>query len=572
MVAFRAGAEYIHGKVGASGEISTMTDPTCAYDESRLEPTMKTTPAGAASDSAEVDSAEVAVRLEAGGNMAVVPAIRRFADYELLHEVARGGMGIVYRARQVSLDRIVALKMILAGRLATDEDLQRFRTEAEAAGRLQHPNIVKVYEVGEAEGQHFFSMEFVEGKSLAQLVQDGGPLPGRNAARYVRLIARAMHHAHRQGILHRDLKPSNILIDAEDEPRVTDFGLAKRLGGDSEKTRTGMILGTPSYMSPEQAAGNIRDLGPACDIYGLGAILYDLLTGRPPFQADSPLETVRQVLDHDPVPPQLLNPNVDAVVDTICLKCLEKDPFRRYATADVLAEDLQRYLNDEPITARSFNVFDRLARTLDRSRHDIAFHTWSTMVLLIAAIIFVAHAVIYALTWLEHPHEVIVAARLSQFVFIGLVFWKNRGSRLLPTSSAERELWTIWIGYMLAYGVTSAAVRILILHGIITGGANPTPHWEELILYPFSSMASGLAFFIMGCNYWGRLYAVGVAFFVLSMLMPLHLEWAPLEFGTLWAAALLALGLRLEKLDREANQRGLTRRRNSSSSLKETST
>ncbi|MBM4069447.1 MAG: serine/threonine protein kinase [Planctomycetes bacterium] len=522
-----------------------MSDPTCAFDDSHLEPTIETGP-----------GAESAARMPAPSRdgQAAHAAAGQFGDYDLLQEVARGGMGIVYRARQLSLDRVVALKMIIAGRLASEEDLQRFRTEAEAAARLQHPNIVKVYEVGEADGQHFFSMEFIDGQSLSQKVHAQGPLPGREAARQLRLIARAVHHAHRHGVLHRDLKPANILIDAEDEPHVTDFGLAKRIGGDSDRTRTGVILGTPSYMAPEQAAGSVRDLGPPCDIYGLGAILYELLTGRPPFRSESSLETVRQVLDHDPVPPRLLNPNVDAVLETICLKCLEKDPGRRYATAEGVAEDLQRYLNDEPISARSFNVFDRLTQMLDRSRNDVAFHAWSTMVLIIAGIIFVSHVAVYALTWLEHPHEQIVLARLAQFVFIAIVFWRNRGDRLLPTSAAERELWTIWIGYIFAYGVTSLVIRTLIHLGIITGGAGQPPHWEELVLYPFSSVASGLAFFIMGCNYWGRLYAVGIAFFVLAILIPYHLEWAPLAFGTLWSGALVALGFRLEKLSREAKR------------------
>src|SRR6516165_4200893 len=423
----------------------------------------------------------------------------RFGDYELLHEVARGGMGVVYRARQRTLNRIVALKMILAGRLAAEEDITRFRTEAEAAARLQHPHIVAVHEVGEIEGQHYFSMDFIEGTSLAQKLLQSGPMPGRVAARYVRLMARAVHHAHKQGILHRDLKPSNILIDAEDEPHITDFGLAKRLGGDSGQTRTGVVLGTPSYMAPEQAAGKSNELGPACDIYGLGAVLYELITGRPPFRAETPLNTVMQVMDSDPPPPRLLNSNIDHDLETICLKCLEKDPRRRYATAEALAEDLRRYLNDEPISARSFNVLDRLARTLVRSQHDIAFHTWSTMVLIFAGIVFVEHIVVYVLTRMDQPHWMVMSARLLQFVAIGIVFWKNRGSRLLPTSPAERELWTIWIGYLAAYGFSLLAVRLLVSHGIIVRGPGPDVpvRWDELILYPFSAIASGLAFFIM---------------------------------------------------------------------------
>ena len=214
---------------------------------------------------------------------------RIFGDYELLAEIARGGMGVVYRARQRSLDRTVALKMILAGKLANPEDLQRFRTEAEAAARLSHPNIVAIHDVGAIDGQHFFSMEFIEGISLAQRLTRG-PVASRDAARYVRQIARAVEYAHRHGILHRDLKPSNIMLDADDEPHITDFGLAKRLDNqDSGQTRTGAILGTPSYMAPEQAQGKIRELGPACDIYSLGAMLYELLTGRssPPFRRAS---------------------------------------------------------------------------------------------------------------------------------------------------------------------------------------------------------------------------------------------------------------------------------------------
>jgi eukaryotic-like serine/threonine-protein kinase len=519
-----------------------MSEPTANYPDPNEAPTWKGPPQTAAT-----------------GAIALAGEPQRFGDFELLQEIARGGMGVVYRARQMALNRIVALKMILAGRLATDEDITRFRTEAEAAARLQHPHIVAVHDVGAIDGQHYFSMDFIEGTSLAQKLQNG-PLPGRIAARYVRLIARAIHHAHKQGILHRDLKPSNILIDAEDEPHITDFGLAKRLGGDSGQTRTGVVLGTPSYMAPEQAAGKSQQLGPACDIYGLGAVLYELITGRPPFRAETPLDTVMQVMDRDPPPPRLLNSNIDHDLETICLKCLEKDPRRRYPTAEALAEDLQRYLNDEPISARSFNVLDRLARTLVRSQHDIAFHTWSTMVLIFAGIVFVEHIVVYVLTRMDQPHWMVMSARLLQFVAIGIVFWKNRGSRLLPTSPAERELWTIWIGYLAAYGFSLLAIRTLVSYGIIVRGPAPDipARWDELILYPFSAIASGLAFFIMGSNYWGKLYAVGLAFWVMAALMPLHLDWAPLEFGVLWSAVLVALGLHLRTLGQKAESEKTT--------------
>jgi hypothetical protein len=287
-------------------------------------------------------------------------------------------------------------------------------------------------------------------------------------------------------------------------------------------------------------------------------VLYECITGRPPFRAETPLDTVMQVMDRDPPPPRLLNPNIDHDLETICLKCLEKDPRRRYTTAEALAEDLQRYLNDEPISARSFNVLDRLARTLVRSQHDVAFHTWSTMVLIMAGVIATTYVTVYLLIRLNQPHWVIVSARLGQFVAIGILFWRNRGSRLLPTSPAERELWTIWIGYLAAYGFSQLVVGSLVSHGLIVQGSDAPLRWEELIHYPFSAIASGLAFFIMGSNYWGKLYAVGLGFWVLAALMPMHLEWAPLGFGGLWCGVLVALGLHLRTLSRQAQSEKAT--------------
>ena len=266
-----------------------------------------------------------------------------------------------------------------------------FRVEAGAAARLSHPNIVAVHRVGQLEGRHYYSMEYVEGPTLAQRLVNG-PLPGRVAARYLSAVARAIHHAHENGILHRDLKPGNILIDADDQPRVTDFGLAKKFTADRGQTRTGAILGTPSYMAPEQAAGR-KDIGPACDIYSLGALLYELLTGRPPFRAETPLDTLLQVIDREPAPPRLLNPKIDRDLETICLKCLSKQPRDRYATAQDLALDLERYLSGESIRARSFNVMDRLARVLQRSQFDLEFRQYGNMLLWFAVIVFLTHVV-----------------------------------------------------------------------------------------------------------------------------------------------------------------------------------
>ncbi|MBI3465609.1 MAG: protein kinase [Planctomycetes bacterium] len=286
---------------------------------------------------------------------------RHFGDYELLEKIARGGMGVVYKARQMSLNRIVAVKMILSGRLADEVDIQRFLTEARSAANLQHPNIVGVHEVGQQDGQYFFSMEYVEGQSLAALVRDN-PLPPARAARYVKIIAEAIHYAHGKGIVHRDLKPSNILIDQFDQPRITDFGLAKRVEGGTDLTAMGRPLGTPSYMPPEQASGDRGKIGPASDVYALGAVLYDLITGRPPFRAETQLDTLLQVLECEPVTPRLLNPKLDRNVETICLKCLQKEPGRRYASAQQLADDLDRYLNGQPILARPVSAPERLWR------------------------------------------------------------------------------------------------------------------------------------------------------------------------------------------------------------------
>ncbi len=286
---------------------------------------------------------------------------RVFGNYDVLEQIGQGGMGVVYQARQRGLGRVVALKLLLAGSRATQAEIKRFHTEAKAAATLKHPNVVAIHEVGEHEGQHYFSMDYVEGQSLAEVIRRT-PLPAARAARYVRIIAEAIHYAHERGILHRDLKPHNVLIDAQDEPRITDFGLARQIDVESDLTISGAVLGTPSYMPPEQAAGRRREIGPASDVYSLGAILYDLLTGRPPFRAETPLDTLRQVIDTEPAPPRLVNRKVPRDLETICLKCLAKDPAQRYATAQELTDDLGRFLREEPIHARPVSSGERLWR------------------------------------------------------------------------------------------------------------------------------------------------------------------------------------------------------------------
>jgi WD40 repeat protein/tRNA A-37 threonylcarbamoyl transferase component Bud32 len=337
--------------------------------------------------------------------------LRYFGDYELLEEIARGGMGVVFKARQVSLNRLVALKLITAGALATDELVKRFKAEAEAAASLSHPNIVPIYEIGEHQGQHYFSMGLIEGPNLRERIAQRSAVGGqrsevgsrwaegsrekhtsrigyepKEAARLLTAVARAVHYAHQRGVLHRDIKPGNILLDSAGEPHLTDFGLAKLVEKESTLTHTNAVLGTPAYMAPEQARGDAKDVTTAADVYGLGAVLYETLTGSPPFGGGTSLETIRQVLEQEPRRPSLFNVAVDRDLETICLKCLEKDPGRRYSSAAGLAADLERWRHHEPIMARPIRPLERVRKWVHRRPAAAALVAASFLFLLTMAI------------------------------------------------------------------------------------------------------------------------------------------------------------------------------------------
>jgi tetratricopeptide (TPR) repeat protein/predicted Ser/Thr protein kinase len=339
-------------------------------------------------------------------------------SYEILEELGRGGMGVVYKARQTALKRLVAIKMILVGEHASAEERERFRAEAEVVARLGHPNIVEIYEVGEADGRPYFSLEFVDGGNLAKQLA-GTPMPPPKAAALVETLARAMHHAHVNGIVHRDLKPGNVLLTAAGTPKITDFGLAKQLDMEG-RTTTGAIIGTPSYMAPEQAAG-AKNLGPACDVYALGSLLYECLTGRPPFRAASPMETLQQVLHYEPVPPRRINADLPRDLETICLKCLHKQASHRYWTAGELAGDLRRFLSGEPIRARPVGPIERTRRWCGRNPVVAALLTLVAVIVLGSSV----------LAWTLFAH-----ARAAQQE-AELQAEKNRASELLARQQAD---------------------------------------------------------------------------------------------------------------------------------------
>jgi serine/threonine-protein kinase len=391
-----------------------------------------------------------------------------FGKYELLQEIGRGGMGVVYRAHQTDLDRPVALKMILSSRLASPDDVRRFYAEARAAGSLRHPNIVGIHEAGEVHGQHFFAMDFIEGRSLAQeLVR--GPFEPRRAAECLAAVARAVQYLHDHNIIHRDLKPSNILLSADGAPYVTDFGLAKTYGTNSAHTQSGLIVGTIGYMSPEQAAGHAPAHSPQSDIYSLGAILFELLTGRPPFQNASPIDTLLEVIENEPPRPRQLNRGIPLSLELVCLKCLEKDPRRRYPSAAALVEDLERFLRGEPLTVTPAGVIHRVLRWA-RREPTLAMHLGAIG---ISALIV---QIKYMISGYDLPYHLVVMGLFGAWAVVAMMcqFLLRRSN----DNDIARYLWAAADAYLLTMALYVAA----------------DPLGPLLVGYPLLIVASGLFF------------------------------------------------------------------------------
>ncbi len=463
---------------------------------------------------------------------------RDFGDYVLLRELGRGGMGVVYQARQKSLNRLVALKMIRESRLTDPAEQARFRIEAEAVARLQHPHIVTVHEVGTCDGHAYLCMEYLEGPTLAEVVRQQGPLPPRLAARIVAQVARAVHHAHQHGILHRDLKPSNIILagplPSADTPaadrclaKVTDFGLAKRLDADGSLTRSGAVVGTPSYMAPEQAAGR-RELTPAADVYALGAILYELLTGRPPFQAAHPVDTLLLVLEQEPVPPRDLNPTVDRELELICLKCLQKPVELRYASAAALAEDLEAYVAGEPTRAAPSGLRYVISRFFRETHHADVLENWGRLWMWHSLMIFLLCLTTQSMAWSGwHDHVWYLGLWSVGLITWATVLWQLRKAAG-PVLFVERQIAHAW-----AAGVC-ASIAMFAIEWL--GGLPP------LTLSPAVAVAAGMIMIVKAGILSGRFYIWAALNFAAAIIMTLLPQISVLLFGVVSALSFFVPG------------------------------
>ncbi len=472
-----------------------------------------------------------------------------FGDYEVLGELGRGGMGVVYKARQKSLGRLVAIKMMREARLANDGDRARFTAEAEAAARLKHPNIVTVFEVGLRGDSPFIVMEYVEGRTLSHALSDG-PLPPREAARLLAEVSRAVQHAHANGILHRDLKPANILLTVGAEhstfratlPKVTDFGLAKRLTVSPEsmkvwRTQTGAIVGTPGYMAPEQATGR-KDLTPATDVYALGAVLYECLTGRPPFLATNPIDALLLVIEQEPVPPRLLVNGIDRDLEMICIKCLQKPPDLRYATARELAADLEAYLAGEAVSSQPSGLGYFFSRMLRETHHIGVLENWGLLWILHSFATFVLCLLTQVMAWADvTSHPAYLTLWTVGLVTWGVVLWRLR-RRAGPVLFVERQLAHAW-----AAGVC-ASIAMFVIEVLM--------QLKVLTLSPAIAVAAGMVFVFKAGILSGRFYVTAGLMFLTAAIMPLVPQANILLFGAATAISFLVPGIKYYRIRRRA--------------------
>ena len=482
-------------------------------------------------DRAVADSPSSTSWSAAGGGFlpGSTPLPASFGDYDLHEEIGRGGMGVVYRATQRSLGRTVALKMLLRRDLASPADLARFRSEAEAAAQLDHPGIVAIFEVGEWDGHPFYSMQFVEGTTLSRRLA-AGRLPAREAAGLLAKVADAVQAAHDRGVLHRDLKPSNILIDAAGEPHVSDFGLAKRLEGDASVTHTGAILGTPCYMSPEQAAGSRGDVGPTSDVWSLGAILYQMLTGRPPFQAATPMDTLLAVLESDPPVPRSLARGVDRDLEMIALKSLQKPQDLRYESAAGLAADLRSFLAGDPVAARRGGFSDIFARLLRETHHAVVLENWGLLWMWHSVVVLALSVTTDLLAWqgvtTRWPYLVLWGGGLALWAPI---FWALR-HRTGPVTAVERQIAHIWGGSVLGSVLLFWVEALLGLH--------------VLTLSPVLALLAGIVFFAKAGILSGAFYVQAAVLFATALVMCVVPTWQHVIFGFVSAACFFVPGLK----------------------------
>jgi tRNA A-37 threonylcarbamoyl transferase component Bud32 len=457
------------------------------------------------------------------------------AGYQIEAEIGRGGMGIVYKAIQLRLNRTVAIKLLRAD---DDDTAVRLLAEARAAARLDHPGIVPIFEVGDHERRPFLAMAFVEGETLAILAKRGA-LPGKEAGRIARDIALAVQHAHEQGIIHRDLKPANILITPEGQAKVTDFGLAKR-SGEETLSADGQVLGTPAYMPPEFAAGKAVFAGPTADVYGIGAVFYTLLTGRAPFQAETPLETIRAVASEEPMAPRAVNRTVDRAAEAICLRCLEKDPHHRYESAQELAEDLDRYLADEVPLAEQIGWRDWLNRKFRRAIDFNRARLGSRMYLYTSVAFLISHLGFWIATCEATEPAVFWGAFLVTLLMTsGAPFFLAARLRLLD--SHEREVLVFWIAVALGQCVLFAN------HCPLRGETNTS---EAYRYFANSSVLYGVVFFAQGRLYWGSFYLFGLACFGMALILMGCGEFAPLVYGGGLGLAFAFIALHLHRIAR----------------------